>query len=275
MKITINGKIFSEGGAKIPVLDRGLLYGEAVFETMKAINGKVFRIEPHIERLFHSAKLAGINAKFSKKAIEKIVYENLKSNNLDDAIIRITLTGGAGFPKLTEKGKNPNLIVFSIPFKPYSEKIYLNGAEVKTVKSCRLHSGIKSTDLLPTILEARVLSEKYFEALQVDSKGNVLEGLVSNFFAVFGKKITTPEKNVLRGITRSAVIDVAKKSGFEVVEENIPLEKVFSADECFLTKTSAGIVPIVKIDGGKIGNGKVGKVSKKIMEEFQKLEKTK
>ncbi len=273
MKITLNGKIFPEGSAKIPVLDRGLLYGEAVFETMKAINGKVFRIEKHIERLFHSAKLAGIEPDFSKEAIENFVYKNLKSNNLENAIVRITLTGGAGFPKFNEKGKNPNLIIFSIPFHQYSEKIYLGGVEARTAKRCRLHSAIKSTDLLATILESRGLSKKYFEALQVDSDGNVLEGLVSNFFAVFGKKIITPKENVLLGITRNAVIGVSKKAGFNVVEENISLEKVFSADECFLTKTSSGVVPIVKINSRKIGKGKVGKVSKKIMEEFRKLEK--
>jgi len=271
MKISINGKNFSEKSAKIPALDRGLLYGEAVFETMKAINGKVFMIEKHIERLFHSAKLAAINPKFSKKVIRNSVYENLKSNNLHDAIVRITLTGGTGFPKFTEKSKTSNLIIFSIPFKPYPEKIYLNGVEVKTVKCCRLHSEIKSTDLLPTILECRTLSKKYFEALQVDSDGNVLEGLVSNFFAVFGKKIKTPKENVLRGITRSAVIDAAKKSGF-VVEKNISLEKVFFADECFLTKTSAGIVPVVKIDGKKIAKGKPGKITKKLIEGFRKIE---
>lgn len=288
MHIFINNKFYPEKDAKISVFDHGLLYGDGVFETLRTYNGRVFKIDEHIERLFHSAKQINLEIPYKKSELKNAINSAIRKNKVREAYIRVTVTRGTGDIGYASKCI-PNLIIIAKKFIPYPKKIYEKGVSVITYNAERFLPKAKSTNCLHLVMAKNEATKKNsFEAILVDNAGFVTEGTVSNvFFVKYLKKkismkkffshdknyrdcrIYTPKGNILCGITREVVIEIASRF-IDVEEANIKKGHIPSFDECFLTNTTAEIVPVVKIDDKKIGNGFPGEITKKLMKEFQK-----
>jgi len=274
LKIYINGKFYPESRAKVSVFDHGYLYGDGVFETLRSEGGEVFKLDEHLNRLFNSAQTIKLRVPLTKEEIKEAVKETLKKNRLKSAYIRVSLSRGRGELGLSPKScSSPNLVIIAKGPKGYPLKLYQKGVEVITVSTRRsdpamLFPNIKCANFLWGIL-AKIEAEQRdaFEAILLNSKGEVTEGTVSNIFIVKESILITPPTyvGILEGITRNCVIELAKKIGIEVKEEIITCYDLYTADESFLTNTSLGIMPVVKVDGRVIGKGKPGKITRRLI----------
>lgn len=283
MKVFVNGKIVDKKDANVSVFDHGLLYGDGVFEGIRSYNGLIFKLDEHIERLFESAHSIMLNVPMSSKKLKKAIIETLKANKLKDAYIRLVLTRGEGDLGLDPrkcKG-NETVIIITDKIALYPEEYYKNGLEIITVPTVRnlpeaLNPQIKSLNYLNNILaKTEAINAGYPEAIMLDSLGYVAECTGDNLFIVKRNNLYTPPQCMgsLRGITRDVVLNLAKKSDIPTHEHVITRHETYISDECFLTGTAAEVVPVVKIDGRTIGNGKPGSVTKNLMEEFAKTTK--
>lgn len=285
MKIYINGKFFDKKNAKVSVFDHGFLYGYGVFETLRAYSGKIFAIKEHLERLKNSANFLKIKIPLNEIESEKAINETLKVNKLKNAYIRISISKGIGEIGYTAKCGKPTIVIIAEKFKPYPKSFFENGVKAVTVNVERIFPIVKTTNCIPNaIARANACALGAFEAILIDKSGKVTEGTVSNVFIVKKNVLYTPKNNILFGVTRQKVIELAKKfnltelgKNFEkglklkIIESDFKKNLLYSADECFITSTTMQIMPIVKIDGKKIGIGKVGKITKKLMNEFDEL----
>ncbi|MEM0350866.1 MAG: branched-chain-amino-acid transaminase [Archaeoglobaceae archaeon] len=280
--VYIDGKFVPEEEAKISVFDHGFLYGDGVFEGIRAYNGRVFKLREHLDRLYDSAKAIGLQIPIKKEEFEKIIIETLRVNNLRDAYIRPIVTRGVGDLGLDpRKCKKPTIIVITKPWEKLYGNLYERGLKAVTVTIRRnpydaLPPNIKSLNYLNNVLAKIEANAKGGdEAIFLDKLGFVSEGSGDNIFIVKnGNVITPPTINNLRGITREVVIEILNRLGIPFFERNIGLYDLYTADEVFVTGTAAEIAPIVEIDGRIIGDGKPGKITKKLMEEFEKLTQT-
>jgi branched-chain amino acid aminotransferase len=282
--VYINGKFYSKSDAKISVFDRGFLYGDSVFETLRAYNGFVFKIDEHIKRLYQSSKSINLNIKLSKNEIKKAIYETLKANNLKNAYIRLTVSRGESDVGLDVKYLiSPNIVIIVKNFNGYKKEFYKKGVKIFTVNIVKNTIGgvsprIKSGNFLLGIL-AKINSKKFgaFEGIILNEKGFVTEGTVSNIFIVKDKTIFTPPTSVgiLKGITRDTVIELAKNEGINLYEKILTLHDVYNSSECFLTNTSMEIMPVVNVDGRKIGTGFPGDLTKFLIKKFKNYIKEK
>ncbi|MEM0214836.1 MAG: branched-chain-amino-acid transaminase [Archaeoglobaceae archaeon] len=280
--VYIDGKFVPESEAKISVFDHGFLYGDGVFEGIRAYDGKVFRLREHIDRLYDSARAINLEIPHTKEEFEKIILETLRRNKLRDAYIRPIVSRGVGDLGLDpRKCKKPTVIVITKPWGKLYGDLYSKGLKAVTVAVRRnsfdaLPPNIKSLNYLNNVLakiEANVKGGD--EAIFLDRNGYVSEGSGDNIFVVKRGKITTPPTiNNLRGITRDVVIEIINRLGIPFSEANLGLYDLYTADEVFVTGTAAEVAPIVEIDGRIIGDGKPGKITKLIMEEFEKVTKT-
>lgn len=275
----IDGKFVPESEAKISVFDHGFLYGDGVFEGIRAYNGKVFKLREHIDRLYDSAKAIALEIPISKEEFMKIILETLRVNNLRDAYIRPIVTRGIGDLGLDpRKCSKPTIIVITRPWGKLYGDLYEKGLKAVTVTIRRnpidsLPPNIKSLNYLNNVLakiEANVKGGD--EAIFLDKNGYVSEGSGDNVFIVKnGLIVTPPTINNLKGITREVVIEIIERLKLPFKEANISLYDLYTADEVFVTGTAAEIAPIVEIDGRKIGDGKPGRITKILMEEFKKV----
>lgn len=280
--VYLDGKFVPESEAKISVFDHGFLYGDGVFEGIRAYEGKVFRLREHIDRLYDSARAINLEIPLSKEEFEKIILETLRMNKLRDAYIRPIVSRGVGDLGLDpRKCKKPTIIVITKPWGKLYGDLYSKGLKAITVAVRRnsfdaLPPNIKSLNYLNNVLakiEANVKGGD--EAIFLDRNGYVSEGSGDNIFVVKRGKITTPPTiNNLRGITREVVIEIINRLGIPFCEANLGLYDLYTADEVFVTGTAAEVAPIVEIDGRIIGDGKPGKITKLIMEEFEKVTKS-
>lgn len=280
--IYLDGKFVPESEAKISVFDHGFLYGDGVFEGIRAYDGKVFRLREHIDRLYDSARAINLEIPLSKEEFENVILETLRRNKLRDAYIRPIVSRGVGDLGLDpRKCKKPTVIVITKPWGKLYGDLYSKGLKAITVAVRRnsydaLPPNIKSLNYLNNVLakiEANVKGGD--EAIFLDRNGYVSEGSGDNIFVVKRGKITTPPTiNNLRGITREVVIEIINRLGIPFYEANLGLYDLYTADEVFVTGTAAEVAPIVEIDGRIIGDGKPGKITKQIMEEFEKVTKT-
>ena len=282
MKVFIDGKYYSEREAKVSVFDHGLLYGDGIFEGIRAYNGRVFRLKEHIDRLFCSAKAILLNMPMSHEEISQAVVESCRKNKIRDGYIRLVVTRGVGTLGLNpHRCKNPSVIIIADKIQLYPPELYQRGMEIVTVPTARnLHSAlnpaIKSLNYLNNILaKIEANNSGCEEAVMLNAEGYVAECTGDNIFIVKDAKLFTPplSAGALYGITRQVVIELAEESGITVSEPNLTRYDLFNADECFLTGTGAEIVPIVKIDGRVIGNGKPGVLTKKLVTEYHSLTK--
>jgi branched-chain amino acid aminotransferase len=282
-KIYIDGKYYGKDDAKISVYDHGLLYGDGVFEGMRSYGSKVFRLEEHLDRLWHSAKAIWLEIPISKAEMTKAVNDTLAANKIEDGYVRLIITRGIGTLGLDpNKCGRPTVIIIADAISLYPEELYRNGLEIVTVSVVRNHSAalsprIKSLNYLNNILaKIEGLQAGCSEALMLNSKGEVAECTGDNIFIVRKGKLATPpiEADILEGITRDTVIELARSAGIEVAE--VPLTKydVYTADECFLTGSAAEVIPVVKLDSRLIGDGQPGPITKKLIAQFKKLVQT-
>jgi branched-chain amino acid aminotransferase len=280
MKIYIDGKYYSEQNAKISVFDHGLLYGDGIFEGIRAYNGRVFKLKEHIDRLFCSAKSLLLEIPLSHAAIMKAVVDTCRQNKLRDGYIRLVVTRGVGTLGLNpNRCKRPSVIVIAGKIQLYPEEYYKNGLDIITVPTVRnLHSAlnpaIKSLNYLNNVL-AKIEANNggVEEAIMLNAEGFVSECTGDNIFIVKGRQLMTPplSAGALYGITREVVINLAKESGLAVSEPNLTRYDMFNADECFLTGTGAELIPVVKIDGRVVGSGKPGAVTKQLVTQYHAL----
>ncbi len=280
--VYIDGEFVPASQAKISIFDHGFLYGDGVFEGIRAYNGKVFKLKEHIDRLYDSAKALDLQIPISKEEFMEIILETLRRNKLRDAYIRPIVTRGIGDLGLDpRKCKNPSIIVIAQPWGRLYGDLYEKGLKAVTVAVRRnaidsLPPNIKSLNYLNNILAKIEANAKGGdEAIFLDHNGYVSEGSGDNIFIVKnGEIITPPTINNLKGITREVVIELIKKLGISFKEANISLYDLYTADEIFVTGTAAEICPITWIDGRIVGDGKPGKITKMLMEEFRKLTET-
>ncbi|HUY92368.1 MAG TPA: branched-chain-amino-acid transaminase [Pirellulales bacterium] len=280
LKIYINGRLYDKEDAKISVYDHGLLYGDGVFEGIRSYGGKVFRLEEHLDRLWDSAKAIWLKIPMTKEAMGQAIYDTLKANNLSDGYIRLVVTRGAGTLGLDpNRTSDPQVIVIADKIALYPAEMYEQGLKIVTVSVVRNHPAalsprIKSLNYLNNILaKIEGLNAGCVEALMLNTKGEVAECTGDNIFLVRGGELLTPpiEAGILEGVTRQAVIELARET--EITVREIPLTKhdVYIADECFLTGTAAEVIPVVKVDDREIGAGKPGPITRDLRERFHKL----
>src|SRR3989344_2658300 len=211
MHIFINGKFYDEKDANISIFDHGFLYGDGIFETLRAYNGKVFKIGEHLERLFHSAKLIKLQIPLTKRQLKAAIISTIKKNKLKEAYIRLTISRGKGELGYSI-GTNPNVVIIAKPFIKYPKNVHEKGVSVITYNAERVLPEVKSTSCLPLVLAKSEAAKKgCFDAILVDRSGFVTEGTVSNVFLVKNNVIYTPKENILQGITRGIVIKIAKR----------------------------------------------------------------
>jgi branched-chain amino acid aminotransferase len=277
MSVFVNGEFYPESQAKISVYDHGFLYGDGVFEGIRAYGGRVFRLVDHIDRLFESAKTVGIAIPLSKRDVSEACAETLRRNNLSEGYLRLVVSRGSG-----KMGLDPrNCEKATLVIIPATYVIALAGLKpIKAVVvSMRRNppfcvpASAKTLNYLNNIL-ARIeaINAGADEAILLDLRGFVCEGSGDNVFIVKNGKLLTPplEASILGGVTRTVVIEVAKRLGIEVLEKDLTTHDLYNADEAFLTGTGAEVHPIAEIDGRKIGMGEAGPITVRLEEGFKK-----
>jgi len=279
--IYIDGEFYPENEAKISVFDHGLLYGDGVFEGIRVYNGRIFKLGEHIERLYESAKTVGIEVPLSKEEFKKAIIEVVRRNNLRDAYIRPIVTRGRGRLGLDPRHcQKPTVIIIPQRLEEYPLTVAAKKAVRAIVSSIRrtppfcLPPMVKSLNYQNNILaKLEAIRAGVDEAIMLDWMGYVCEGTGDNIFIVKNGVLITPPiyASILLGITRQTIIDIAKRLKMEVLERNITIHDLYNADEVFLTATGIEIVPVIEIDGRKIGSGEPGPVFIRIKEEFENL----
>lgn len=276
-KIWINEKFYSQDKAKISIFDRSFLYGDAVFETMRGYAGMIFKLDAHLMRLFSSLKALKIKHNYTKNHLKETVYKTLNANKLKSAYVRLVITRGEGRFGIGYKDTfTPNLIIVAKNFEGYPAWMFLKGVNAKIIgvqNEYSILSNIKSSNYLNFIL-ARFDAQGmgFNEAVLTNTKGNITEGATSNIFIVRSGSLATPSINsgVLPGITRSVIIDIARKIRLPVQEKVVSRRELLSADEVFLTNSLAEVLPVTKIEGKRVGGGTVGPVTKLLHISYQK-----
>jgi branched-chain amino acid aminotransferase len=283
MKIYIDGKFYGKDAAKVSVFDHGLLYGDGVFEGIRAYHGRVFKLKEHIDRLFYSAKAILLNIPMTHAEVMRATVATCRKNNLRDGYVRLLVTRGVGSLGLNPRScGRPSLIIIAGSIQLYPPSLYAKGMEIVTVPTTRnLHSAvnpaIKSLNYLNNILaKIEANNAGVEEAVMLNAEGYVAECTGDNLFILKEGKLLTPplSAGALYGITRQTVIDLARAAGMEVAEPNLTRYDLFNADECFLTGTGAEIIPVTKIDGRVIGTGKPGALTKKLVKAYHALTET-
>jgi branched-chain amino acid aminotransferase len=282
MKIFMDGKYYSERDAKVSVFDHGLLYGDGVFEGIRAYHGHVFKLKEHIDRLFYSAKAILLELPMSHAQLMKATVETCRANKLRDGYIRLVVTRGVGTLGLNPRTcKKPSVIIIADKIQLYPPEYYKRGLDIITVPTVRnLHSAlnpaIKSLNYLNNILaKIEANNAGVEEAVMLNAEGFVAECTGDNLFIVKNRALSTPplSAGALYGITRQTVIELAEEAGLKVSEPNLTRYDLFNADECFLTGTGAELIPVVKIDGRVIGTGKPGPITRRLEEDYHALTK--
>jgi len=283
MKIYINGKLYEKEDAKISVFDHGLLYGDGVFEGIRSYNRLVFKLKEHIDRLYESAHSIMLEIPMTREQIAKAVIATLKANKLSDAYIRLVVTRGEGDLGLDPrkcKGKAATIIITD-KITLYPERFYKEGLSIITVPTVRnlpeaLNPQIKSLNYLNNILaKIEAVNSGCDEAIMLDALGYVAECTGDNIFVVKNNHLYTPPQcmGTLRGITRDSVMEISRKAKIPVHEHVLTRHEVYISDECFLTGTAAEIIPVVKVDGRRIGSGKPGKMTLSLTKKFREITK--
>jgi branched-chain amino acid aminotransferase len=264
----------------VSVFDHGLLYGDGIFEGIRAYNGRVFKLKEHIDRLFYSAKAILLTIPMSPAEMIRATVETCRANNIRDGYIRLVVTRGVGGLGLNpNRCKEPSVIIIADKIQLYPAEYYEKGLEIVTVPTTRnLHSAlnpaIKSLNYLNNILaKIEANNAGCEEAIMLNAEGFVAECTGDNIFIIKNGKLFTPplSAGALYGITRGVVMELARQKSIDVSEPNLTRYDLFNADECFLTGTGAEIIPVVKIDGRGIGAGSPGPETKDLVKRYHEL----
>ena len=280
MLIYIDGEFLPKAEAKVSVFDHGLLYGDGVFEGIRSYNGRVFKLDDHLKRLYDSAKSIMLQIPIPIETMKETVLETLRRNHLSEAYIRLVVTRGVGDLGLDpDKCPKPSIIIIADKITLYPQKFYEEGLEIVTVSVRRNYSEainprIKSLNYLNNIL-AKIEGKQSGaeEVLMLNADGYVVECSGDNIFWVKNEVLVTPpvHMGILEGVTRNSVIDLARDAGMRVEERVFTRHDLYIADECFLTGTAAEVIPVVKIDRRAIGDGQPGKVTEKLIAAFRQF----
>lgn len=277
--IYVNGKFVPRSEAKVSVYDHGFLYGDGVFESIKAYNGRVFKLKEHVDRLYDSAKAIAMDIYLTKDEMTEIILETLRKNNLKDAYVRLVISRGIGDLGLDpRKCEKPSVIVIAQGWGAMYGNLYeagITGVSVSVRRNAPdvLSPNIKSLNYLNNILAKIEANEKGGdEAIFLDQNGFVCEGSADNIFVVKNNKVYTPLTiSNLKGITKSTVVEVLVQMGYEIIEANLGLFDLYTADEIFVTGTLAEMAPLIKVDGRLIGDGKPGPLTRKLARGFKEV----
>lgn len=268
MIICINGKWMDEKKAKISVLDNAFLYGDGFYDTMRTYNGKVLELELHLKRLFHSAEVMNIELPWTEKQLRNWIQGTADRNKAKTARVRITVSRGCNTFDFTCT-KEPMAVVTCEPLV-LNPKDYTVGVSVVTMKLHRVLPEIKTVGLTHMVMAYKDLFPKgIYEALMVSNNGNIPEGASTNLMIVKNGKLITPKSGMLPGLTRKRIMILAKKMGIPVIQKNFKLTTLNSADEIFLTNRPREVIPVAKLNGKKVGTGKPGPLTKKLMAAYQ------
>ena len=280
LQIYIDGEFFDQADAKVSVFDHGLLYGDGIFEGIRFYNGRVFRMEAHMTRLWESARSICLEIPISREEMDEALLETIRQNGLRDGYVRLIVTRGVGNLGLNPvQCKRPSIIIIATTVALYSEENYRRGLTVVTVPTRRmgpatLNPAIKSLNYLNNVLariEANLANAD--EALMLNDTGNIAECTADNVFMVKGGQIMTPPitAGALRGITRATVFDIAAELDIAISERELTRHDLYIADEAFLTGTAAEVIPMIKVDGRDIGDGKPGPITQRTIGRFREL----
>jgi branched-chain amino acid aminotransferase len=281
--IYLNGKMVPEEEAVISVFDHGFLYGDGVFEGIRAYNGRVFRLVEHIRRLYESAHSILLPIPLSQEEMIQAVVDTVNANKLKDAYIRLVISRGVGDLGMDpRKCKNSQVIIIADKIALYPGELYEKGLTVITVATRRniaeaLEPKIKSLNYLNNI-HAKIEANRagVLEALMLTNQGYICEGTGDNIFIYRKGELLTPPSylGILEGITREAIMELAQKEGIPLKETPFTRHDLYVSDECFLTGTAAEVIPVIEVDQRLIGDGKPGPVTRRLIDLFRNLTQT-
>ncbi len=276
----VNGRFVPREEAAVSVFDHGFLYGDGVFEGIRAYNGRVFRLEAHLDRLYQSAKTILLEIPLSREEMREAILETLRRNGLRDAYIRPVVSRGVGDLGLDpRKCGRPTVVVIADAIQLYPPEAYQRGlrtvtASVRKVRPDMLNPRVKSLNYLNNIL-ARIEANRagVDEAIMLSADGYVAECSADNIFIVRGGELWTPPPylGILLGVTREAVLGLARVQGIPAEERVFTLHDVYTADECFLTGTGAEVGPVVEVDGRAVGDGRPGPITARLLAAFHEM----
>jgi branched-chain amino acid aminotransferase len=276
--IFLNDRLVAHDKALISVFDHGFLYGDGIYETLRAYDGAVFMIDEHIERLFRSAAMIGLHIGKDHEAIKKAVYQTLRANRLRDAVIRITISRGAGPTGLDpELCREPTFVIFANKFSNYPEHFYRRGIKIAVVNTRRnfrgaLNPQIKSLNFLNNILaKIEAKQNSAFEGIMLDYRGYLAEGTVSNIFFIHKQTLFTPgiRVGILDGITRKLILDAAYTSALKIKEGAFRKKALYAAEEVFISNTTMEVMPVSDVDDINISS-RAGKITKLLQKAYRK-----
>lgn len=282
MKIFIDGQFYPEAKAKVSVFDHGFLYGDGLFETMRAYRGKCFRLDQHLERLWEGANYLRIHIPYTKSILKQFIHQTITENQLADAYVRVTVSRGVG-----KTGPDPStclrasIVIIALPLTPYPKETYKNGLSA-TILNIRRNSmealppNLKSMNFLNNILAKIELKDKQKEeGFFLNSDGYLTEGVVSNLFIVKNHQVITPsiDSGLLAGITREVVLELCAEHNIKSVQGKMLPGELLEADECFITNSLAEIVPVTTLDNQFIGTGQPGKTTNFLAAGYSQLVK--
>jgi len=278
MWVYLNDRFVPKEEAVVSVFDHGFLYGDGVFETLRAYRGRIFQLTEHLARMERSASAVGMALPVTRERLADLARESLTRNQLQEAYVRITVSRGPGEIGLDPAlCKSPTLVVIAKPFEPYPESFYTDGVSVIIAQTRRnppeaLPPHVKSLNFLNNVLakmEANAAGSH--EALLLNYRGEVTEGTTSNVFVVQGQRLRTPavECGLLAGITRGIVLQLAREGGIPVEERRLTVRDLTDAEECFLTNTTQEVLPVTRVDRRSIGDGRPGQITRRLHASFR------
>ncbi len=279
LQVYVDGKFYPKSQAKVSVYDHGLLYGDGVFEGIRAYDSYVFKLKEHINRLYRSARVILLDIPMAEEQMIEAVLETLRKNNLRDSYIRLVVTRGVGDLGLDpRKCVKPTIIVIADVIKLHASDRKEKGMSAMIVWVKRdpvdaTSHEVKSLNYMNSILaKIEANAAECDEAICLDKNGYISEGVAENVFIVKNGKVLTPptSSGALVGITRDVVLKLAQKLGYTTIETNITPTDLLTADEAFFTGTAAEVVPVVVVNKRVIGDGKPGAITRRLMQEFEK-----
>ena len=278
MLVYLNGHFLSPEQAQVSVFDHGFLYGDGIYETMRAYDGRIFLVDRHLDRLRRSGRAIGLRLPMTLDRIREALEESLRVNKLDDAYLRIQVSRGPGEigldPALCDA---PTMVIATKAFKDYPSVQFEQGVSAAIVKTRRNHPlalppAVKSTNFLNNILaKIESLKTKTAEGIMLNWEGYVAEGTISNVFIVKKDLLLTPhiKVGILEGVTRGLVLRLARKKRIKTREALLRPRDLYAADECFLTNTTMEIMPVTRIDRKRIGSGRPGPITAALRQAYK------
>lgn len=277
MKIWLDGRLVDKADAKVSVYDHGLLYGDGVFEGIRAYHGRIFECEAHLDRLFESAKAIRLAIPQTREQLRSAMEETIRENGVADCYIRLVVTRGVGSLGLNPaRCEKPSVFIIADRLELYPREMYEKGMAVITSSVIRNHPNalsprVKTLNYLNNILaKLDAIDAGVPEAIMLNHEGNVAECTADNIFIVRGGQVQTPTTadGILEGVTRRVMLELCRKHQIPCIEKTLQRHDLYIADECFLTGSGAEVIPVTKIDNRPIGAGQPGPLTRKLIEAF-------